>query len=110
MKFLNKLKSDRKDLINNLNENIVSLEKIAYEQQAEIERLKAEANCADGYADALVERTKTEAIKEFAERLKEKAWIGMWESVEHVDVDDIDNLVKEMVGDDNNSPLVDNQN
>ena len=39
---------------------------------------------------------KTEAIKEFAERLKEKSWQGMWETIQHVDVDDIDNLVKEM--------------
>jgi hypothetical protein len=65
-------------------------------QKAEIERLKAEAQMADGYADALEERAKSEAIKEFAERLKdylkEHAWI--WCS-------EVDNLVKEMVGEDN---------
>jgi len=64
-------------------------------QKAEIERLKAEANCADGYADALVERAKTEAIKEFAEKLIDIA-VGNWEH--KVDVGTIDNLVKEMVG------------
>lgn len=37
----------------------------------EIERLKAEANMADGYAEALEQRVKTEAYKEFAERLCE---------------------------------------
>ena len=46
-----------------------------------------------------VEQIKSEAVKEFAERLKEKAItyytiIGHWVSVK-----DIDNLVKEMVGD-----------
>jgi hypothetical protein len=65
-------------------------------QKAEIERLKSEAQMADGYADALEERAKAEAIKEFAERLKgylkEHAWI--WCS-------EVDNLVEEMVGEDN---------
>ena len=42
-------------------------------QKVQIERLKAESNMADGYEDALVERTKSEAYKEFAEKLKEKA-------------------------------------
>ena len=75
MKLLNKLKSDRKELINNLNENIVSLEEIAYKQQLEIEQWKEEANkyqnlWCEAVKDA--ESIKTEAIKEFAERLKEK--------------------------------------
>ena len=78
-------------------------------QKAEIERLKAERMMADGYADALEERAKAEAIKEFAERLKAEmlkskynltvspysracnAVIVFW-------VEEIDNLVKEMVG------------
>lgn len=42
MKYLNKLKLDRKELINNLCESIDALERIAFEQYAEIERLKAE--------------------------------------------------------------------
>jgi uncharacterized membrane protein YqiK len=98
MKFLNKLKSDRQDLINSLQENIDSLEKLAYEQQAEIERLKAEADCADGYAEALVEKAKSEAIKEFAERLKA---IAIEKGSVPIVFSDIDNLLKEMVGDDN---------
>lgn len=40
-------------------------------QKAEIERLKAEQMMAEGYADALEERARAEAIKEFVERLKE---------------------------------------
>ena len=37
--------------------------------QAENERLKAEQQMADGYADALVEYTKEKAIKDYKERL-----------------------------------------
>ena len=65
-------------------------------QKAEIERLKAEAQMADGYADALVEYTKKEAIKEFAERLKDKAKANEWNGT--ICGLDIDTLVKEMVG------------
>jgi chaperonin cofactor prefoldin len=73
----------------------------------EIERLQAEAKSADGYADALVEYTKAEAIKEFAEELKKRS-IGIRSNFDFKS--DIDNLVKEMVGGDNNSLLVDKQN
>jgi archaellum component FlaC len=116
LKFLNKLKSDRQDLINNLNENIVSLEKIAYEQQAEIERLQEENKNHKAVIEAIedtinplpfetdfdkaIKTAKTEAIKEFAERLKEKA-MQKFDWNEYVEVEEIDNLVKEMVGDDN---------
>jgi hypothetical protein len=37
---LGKLKNDRQNLINSLCENIAALESIAFEQQAEIERLR----------------------------------------------------------------------
>ncbi len=47
------------------------LSDICTEQDLEIERLKAESDMADGYEDALVERTKSEAIKEFAEKINE---------------------------------------
>ena len=46
----------------------------------------------------IIDHYRAQAIRQFAERLKEKAWHGMWEATNHVDVDDIDNLVKEMVG------------
>lgn len=46
-----------------------------------------------------IEKAKVEAIKEFAERLKEKA-MQKFDWNEYVEVEDIDNLLKEMVGDD----------
>lgn len=74
-------------------------------QKAEIEKLKAESQMADGYADALVERTKSEAIKEFTERLTDRICENVNRSLDNPDgnnyypIDvykDIDNLVKEM--------------
>ena len=74
-------------------------------QKSEIERLKKEVSVArDAYISIQdrYEHTKAEAIKEFAERLKEKSFktirnYGLTKDV--VEVCDIDNLVKEMVGD-----------
>lgn len=43
-----------------------------------------------------IKTAKSEAIKEFAERLKERADSGFWQEHSYIDVDDIDNLVKEM--------------
>ena len=40
-----------------------------------------------------------DAIKEFAERLKERATKGFWESDAYIGTEQIDELVKEMVGD-----------
>ena len=72
-------------------------------QQAEIERLNGCVKSEDevrAIANATIQAgiwiIKSEARKEFAERLKEKAWQGMWEIVAHVDIDDIDNLLGEM--------------
>ena len=71
------------------------------ELKAKNERLKAEIRCGDN-ALALLDRSlfevKAEAIKEFAERLKEKATSTFFEERKYVDTEDIDNLVKEMVG------------
>lgn len=71
----------------------------------EIERLRAEADMAEGYADALVARAKSEAIKGFAERLKIEAFecdvsfgYGKECYQQAVAVIEIDNLVKEMMG------------
>ena len=70
------------------------------EQQVEIDRLKAEAQMADGYEDALVEYTKEKAIKEFAERLKGEM-LGKYCVYFNFEISNaiIDNLVKEMCGD-----------
>ena len=70
-------------------------------QQAEIERLQTENN---QFADIgkLYSEIKTEAIKEFAERLKENLIEESYDDVQFFKVvgeSDIDNLVKEMVGD-----------
>ena len=43
----------------------------ALKAEKEVERLKANEEMADGYADALVEYTKAEAYKEFAEEIFE---------------------------------------
>lgn len=50
---------------------VIMAEEEINRQKEEIESLKSECQAADGYEYALVERTKTEAYKEFAERLKE---------------------------------------
>ena len=94
---IDELKHEREVLIEDIHH---SADKIN-EQLEEIEKLKIEnkslrsaANCYKlHYSEA-----RTEAIKEFAERLKEEALPkGDWDDC--VDVEDIDNLVKELVGD-----------
>ena len=72
-------------------------------EQAEIERLTRLLaqwkKVAYKYIDA-VENIKSEAIKEFAERLRQEAVIKCdWDNC--VDVEDIDRLVAEMVGEQN---------
>ena len=65
-------------------------------QQAEIERLQKENNQFSDIGKMYSE-IKSEAIKEFAEKLKEQAYLTD-HKVYAVLRDDIDNLVKEMVG------------
>lgn len=83
-------------------------------QKAEIERLEKKANTpfakitfdrdklqeiVDEYVKNIeidINLAKSEAIKEFAERLKEKATSAFYEEHKYVDTEDIDNLVKEM--------------
>ena len=64
-------------------------------QQAEIERLKK------GWKADVIEtaEAKAEAVKEFAERLKKEGFEVEEVYVDVVDVETIDDLVKEMVGD-----------
>ena len=72
------------------------------EQQAEIERLKELTDAYFKICLAMteeIEKAKAEAVKEFAERLKEfKLYVGNSQGVFITD-EDIDNLLKEMVGD-----------
>ena len=71
-------------------------------QKAEIERLQSMNNAKLDMIHDLrtdLETTKSEAIKEFAERLKGKMFIADDNFNPVVLEADIDNLVKEMVGD-----------
>lgn len=94
--------------------------KMHYEEaQAEIERLKSCVKTEEEVReiakrtmeplvkeitreqiDIAVKLSKAEAYKEFAEKLKEKA-MQKFDWNEYVEVEDIDNLVKEMVGENN---------
>ena len=71
------------------------------EKDAEIERLTRERDFYKAPSSELargVEQIKTEAIKEFAERLKKKAFkpLGTWFNEKVVTENCIDSLVKEM--------------
>ena len=73
------------------------------EKRAEIERLhKKVEELSEVLSDSIrirYKEAKSEAVKEFAERLKKVWWDNSYESPD-VDFDDfVDNLVKEMVGD-----------
>lgn len=66
-------------------------------QKAEIERLEIELKAMRGTANTYKKwyhEAKSEAIKEFAERLKEK--FGISDCIVTIDSNDTDNLVKEM--------------
>lgn len=67
--MIGKLKNDRQNLINSLCDNITALERIAFEQQAEIERLQKEAR---RFADIgkLYSEIRSEVIKEYREKVK----------------------------------------
>ena len=90
----------------NINIDIIDL---ITRQQAEIERLKALAENGASAIDTnnrLVQRfaeIKSEAVKDFAARLKEKSdsRFDYSELVFEISEEDIDNLVKEMAGEDN---------
>ena len=73
---------------------------IIQEQKADIERLNKEIQIGkDAYTmiQTKIAIIKSESIKEFAERLKEQAKNNEWNGT--ICGVDIDNLVKEMVGD-----------
>lgn len=90
-----------KDCSANLNVEIIDL---ITHQQAEIDRLNKEIQITkDAYTmlQTKIEIIKSEAIKEFAEKLKEKSFetirnYGLTKDV--VEVSTINNILKEMVG------------
>ena len=100
---------------NEKNERIIELsDKTIKAQSAEIERLeKARQKQAQFLGEERgqkyelinkITKAKSEAIKEFAERLTDKAdliKVNAFDSKWAISQDDIDNLLKEMVGDDN---------
>ena len=94
------------DLINRQKAEIERLQeyyKMYYDRMREIKELQDEVEHSSykiSLFDETIKTAKSEAIKEFAERLKGHAepqypWLYT------VDVDFIDNLVKEMVGENN---------
>ena len=67
-------------------------------QQAEIERLKINLNVEfDNFVSEYDDKIKAEAVKDFAERLKEET-LTTDKFGEILLVQDIDNLVKEIIG------------
>lgn len=102
-------------LINRQEAEKAELQREIASYKSEIERLKKDneyilmqhkfqrrpdGNCWND----VIEKAKSEAIKEFAERLKAKIYVAKFESgrkkfsVTTIDPNDINNLVKEMVG------------
>ena len=93
-KYLNKVQAQKGELARLYKQNA--------EYKAEFERMQGNIMCvmsANARLINQVDKAKTEAIKSFAERLKEKATSTFYEEHKYVDTEDIDNLVKEMVGD-----------
>lgn len=86
------------DVINHQETKITILKDYSKDLIAEISNLKSSAAINNVMESQKIKReTKVEAYKEFAEKLKEKALPKCdWDNC--VDVEDIDNLLKEMVG------------
>lgn len=68
-----------------------------------INRLQAENERLSKIIRPLIAEIKAEAYTEFAEKLKEYATQGFWETDAYVGTEQIDNLLKEMVGENNDS-------
>ena len=69
-------------------------------QKEEIERLK-NRDLQVEVSEKLEREIKAEAVKEFTDRLKERASKGFWETDAYIGVEQIEELVKEMVGKNN---------
>lgn len=105
----NRLQAQNKDLaetVHNLTIEKDALFDKAEELKAEIERLKTNLNVElENFATEYDNKIKAEAYKEFAEKAKEFMHnkfktLDEYE-FEYITERDIDNIVKEMVGDDN---------
>lgn len=69
-------------------------------QKEEIEGLK-NRDLQVEVSEKLEREIKAEAVKEFTDRLKERASKGFWETDAYIGVEQIEELVKEMVGKNN---------
>lgn len=105
--LINRLQTQNKDLaetIHNLTLEKDALFDKAEELKAEVEKLNKEIQITkDAYTmlQTKIEIINSKAVKEFAERLKDSFFDNGYESPD-VDFDYfVDNLLKEMVGDDN---------
>ena len=82
--------------------DLVSRQQAKIERQRELLEMADKAmKIANENANLMCEqykRAKVEAIEEFVERLKDKS-LTKWDYHDAVDIEEIDNLVKEMVGD-----------
>ena len=92
------------DIINRLQAKVDDKEDAIQYADKVIKSLQADMDRLQANISELVKQTKSEAYKQFAERLEEKSFqsfgnYGITRDV--VEVCDIDNLVKEMVGEDN---------
>ena len=100
--LINRLQAQNKDLaetVHNLTiEKDALIDKVE-ELKAEDERLKTNHNVElENFATEYDNKIKSEAVKEFAERLKDMSEHFWQEKENFVSEEQIDNLVKEMVG------------
>ena len=97
-------KTECSNCFNNTTQCIESLQNTITEKQAEIETLRVNVKASKRIIQRLKERilmSKSEAIKEFWEELKKEKYYGsnrMGYGTWVVELDDIDNLAKEKVG------------
>ena len=107
--LINRQKAENKSqsiMIKMLKGSIEDYKNSYINQKAEIERLKTNLNVElENFATEYDNKIKAEAYKEFAERLKKQVYKvykgGIHPTVEDEFIYEIDNLLKEMVGDDN---------
>lgn len=91
--------------------NVKFLSKQCDELQAEVERLQDSLRAEHSVIPDLIRQVREKAYKEFAEKLKEKAYshicryMGNVYDITAVEVGDIDNLLNELVGDINGKDL-----
>lgn len=90
----------QKEKIKEFDEKIVIQQGMIDYQKAEIERMKKNIDGLNIFTTNHMKVIRLQAIKEFAERLKEKCYEDFQETYEmlspYVTDDDIDKLVKEM--------------